>query len=90
LGEWHSHPGFDAVPSPRDIATMQSLINDPTVGSNFLVLVIARLSGRNVESTASVFTREATPFCIPLTAEYEGEMQEWSPVSKWIKKIFRV
>jgi len=90
LGEWHSHPDFDVVPSGRDIATMLSLINDSTVGSNFLVLVVARLSGKKVEATASVFTREAMPFCISLTTEHEGKMQEWSLVSKWIKKIFRV
>lgn len=35
LGEWHSHPSFTATPSAPDLATMLSLVNDPSVGSNF-------------------------------------------------------
>jgi hypothetical protein len=89
LGEWHSHPSFDAVPSRPDIATMQSLINDPTVGSNFLVLLIARLAGKQIEATATLFTREASPFLIPLAAEDQRGMPESSLLSKWIKKIFK-
>ena len=39
LGEWHSHPAFEPVPSAVDVATMQSIVEDPSVGVNFLVLV---------------------------------------------------
>jgi integrative and conjugative element protein (TIGR02256 family) len=44
LGEWHSHPTVEAVPSSTDVRTMQSLVSDPAVGVNFLVLLVARLS----------------------------------------------
>ena|ERR1019366_1321347 len=37
LGEWHSHPSFDPLPSATDVATMQSIVDDPEVGANFLV-----------------------------------------------------
>jgi [CysO sulfur-carrier protein]-S-L-cysteine hydrolase len=42
LGEWHSHPSFPPVPSSKDVATMTSLLTDPKVGVNFLVLLILR------------------------------------------------
>lgn len=44
LGEWHSHPNFEPLPSPQDMETMQSIVADPDVGVNFLILLIARLS----------------------------------------------
>jgi [CysO sulfur-carrier protein]-S-L-cysteine hydrolase len=43
LGEWHSHPSFEPVPSLTDLQTMQSIVADPQVGANFLVLVVVRL-----------------------------------------------
>ena len=42
LGEWHSHPSFLPVPSLKDAATMSSMLDDPEVGVNFLVLLILR------------------------------------------------
>jgi integrative and conjugative element protein (TIGR02256 family) len=41
LGEWHSHPSFEPAPSETDVCTMQSIVEDPEVGVNFLVLLCA-------------------------------------------------
>lgn len=40
LGEWHSHPCSEPLPSMTDIQTMQSIVDDPEVGANFLILFI--------------------------------------------------
>jgi hypothetical protein len=55
LGEWHSHPSFPAVPSGKDLHTMSSIIADPDVGANFLVLLIAKAARRRLEISATVF-----------------------------------
>ena len=89
LGEWHSHPSFSSAPSAPDLATMLALVNDPTVGSNFLVLLIARLAGKQVEATATLFTKTASPLLIPLEAEVEPGTAKPSRMSSWFKKIFR-
>lgn len=43
LGEWHSHPGFLALPSPTDCETMYGIVENPQVASSFAVLMVARL-----------------------------------------------
>jgi len=56
LGEWHSHPGFAPLPSTEDLRTMQSIVDDTSVGVNFLVLLIARLAEcEDLELTATAF-----------------------------------
>lgn len=45
IGEWHSHPLFEPIPSDKDIRTMSQLVIDPDVGVNFAVLIIVRLRG---------------------------------------------
>jgi integrative and conjugative element protein (TIGR02256 family) len=45
FGEWHSHPCFAPIPSGQDLRTMCSILRDPEVGANFLVLLIIRLNG---------------------------------------------
>ena len=55
LGEWHSHPSFEAVPSVPDIRSMQAIVCDPKVGANFLVLLIVRLAGERLETSLTVF-----------------------------------
>src|SRR5258708_2669624 len=35
IGEWHSHPSFEAVPSRRDHQSMHEIISDRSVGANF-------------------------------------------------------
>lgn len=43
IGEWHSHPSFNPVPSARDDDSMREIIQDEQVGANFVVLLIVRL-----------------------------------------------
>jgi integrative and conjugative element protein (TIGR02256 family) len=70
LGEWHSHPSFDPLPSKADLATMQSLVRDPAVGANFLVLLIPKLVGRKkLELSATGFRAGARPFSVSFCAE---------------------
>lgn len=55
FGEWHSHPSFAPVPSGQDLRTMRSILEDPNVGVNFLVLMILRLAGRSgLELSATI------------------------------------
>jgi integrative and conjugative element protein (TIGR02256 family) len=89
LGEWHSHPSFTSNPSMPDLATMLAIVNDPAVGSNFLVLLIARLVGKQVEATATLFTKTDSPVHVPLEAEVEPRKGRRSRLSGWITKIFR-
>lgn len=44
IGEWHSHPLFPPYPSSKDDNSMLEIITDETVGANFAVLVIVKLS----------------------------------------------
>jgi integrative and conjugative element protein (TIGR02256 family) len=70
LGEWHSHPMFEPLPSAVDIATMQSLVEDPAVGANFLILLIATLTAaRRIEVSATLFVPKALPVSVAI--EYE-------------------
>ena len=43
LGEWHSHPSFALSPSSTDNATMQGIVDEPSTGALFLVLLIVKL-----------------------------------------------
>lgn len=47
IGEWHSHPCFETEPSPRDHQSMREIIQDESVGVNFAVLMIVKLSATN-------------------------------------------
>jgi [CysO sulfur-carrier protein]-S-L-cysteine hydrolase len=88
LGEWHSHPSFEASPSGTDITTMQSIVSDPDVGVNFLTLLIAKRSGKQIEATATVFMVAAAHYSVPVLAEPDEKNQGNSHVSKWLKRIF--
>lgn len=44
IGEWHSHPSFEPFPSERDHESMHEIISDRSVGANFVVLMIVKLS----------------------------------------------
>ncbi|MET3910150.1 hypothetical protein FXB40_28385 [Bradyrhizobium rifense] len=62
IGEWHSHPAFEAVPSGEDIASMFEIIEDPAVGVNFAILIIARLERRSVlQLSATLFRAGIIP-----------------------------
>lgn len=43
LGEWHSHPLFQAEPSSTDHDSMRRIIADPDTGANFAVLLVVKL-----------------------------------------------
>ena len=43
LGEWHSHPLFQAEPSSTDHDSMRRIVCDPHVGANFAVLLVVKL-----------------------------------------------
>jgi [CysO sulfur-carrier protein]-S-L-cysteine hydrolase len=43
IGEWHSHPSFEPIPSMPDHAAMAEIATDRDVGANFVVLMIVKL-----------------------------------------------
>jgi len=72
LGEWHSHPCFPADPSTTDVETMQSIVEDPAVGVNFLVLLVCkRAGGSTIEATATAFLALNHPARVSLVLEPE-------------------
>jgi hypothetical protein len=90
LGEWHSHPTFEAVPSPTDIRTMQSLVSDPAVGVNFLVLLVVRFSiERQIEATAMAFRPGAPPMVVPISTEASSQSGSEKGLYGWLRNVFR-
>lgn len=90
LGEWHSHPSFEAVPSPKDILTMQSLVGDSAVGVNFLVLMVTKLSAENqIEASAMAFAQTEFPIIVPIATENEGGDRK-SGICNWVRTVFRI
>jgi [CysO sulfur-carrier protein]-S-L-cysteine hydrolase len=88
LGEWHSHPSFEPVPSETDMLTMQSITNDPTVGANFLVLLIAKSAGRKqIAATATVFRKGAMPVRVVLETEGLSAVSLQSNIFRWCDRI---
>ena len=70
LGEWHSHPSFSADPSATDIETMQSIVEDPAVGVNFLVLLVCRRNADDeVEASSAAFLAHHPPARVSLALE---------------------
>jgi [CysO sulfur-carrier protein]-S-L-cysteine hydrolase len=91
LGEWHSHPSFEPIPSSTDIQTMQSIVDDPSVGANFLVLLIAKLSSnKQIEETAMAFRACMQPVSVTLLADADSQAQPKSIAYRWLHKIFRL
>lgn len=43
LGEWHSHPLFEPIPSKKDDVSMLEIVQDDSIGANFAVLLIVKL-----------------------------------------------
>ena len=63
LGEWHSHPGFAVQPSGADIAAMRAIVDNESIGANFAVLLIARLSAmRTVDVGSWLFVPNTSHF----------------------------
>ena len=70
LGEWHSHPSFRPVPSLKDVATMSSMLDDPEVGVNFLVLLILRRRTMwGIEMSATSFRTGHEPASVQVFTE---------------------
>lgn len=44
LGEWHSHPSFSVQPSNTDHRAMLDIVTNSSVGANFVVLLIFKLT----------------------------------------------
>ena len=61
LGEWHSHPSFMPLPSQQDHLTMVDMINDDSVGANFVVLIILKLVGNELKGSATIYQRGYGP-----------------------------
>lgn len=61
LGEWHSHPSFEPVPSTTDHKSMIDVACHQNTGANFLLLMIARLcNSENVEGSVTVYLPDGT------------------------------
>lgn len=62
IGEWHSHHSFELRPSGRDHATMYDLIDDPSVGARFAVLMLVKLKDRNrLKCSVTVYRPHMNP-----------------------------
>lgn len=90
LGEWHSHPSFLPVPSEIDLLTMQSLVGDPSVGANFLVLMIVKLEKRReMQVSATAFRPATSPVEVAIDVE-PGSASEVMPNRQpfaWIRRL---
>lgn len=77
LGEWHSHPSFSVIPSGQDLTTMQNIVEDPNVGTNFAVMLIVSLRRRGpLELSASAFRPSASPEQVEVLIEEESTTKE--------------
>jgi len=91
LGEWHSHPSFDAVPSPKDVLTMQALVGDPAVGVTFLVLMVTKLStDSRIEASAMAFTQATPPTVVPIATEGPSQSRQKGGVLQRLRNVFRI
>lgn len=74
IGEWHSHPAFEPLPSGEDFRTMYDLVDDPDVGVNFAVLIIARLRGwSTVELSATLFRPGYMPDAVRVEVQRDSD-----------------
>lgn len=88
LGEWHSHPSFEPLPSTTDMVSMQQLVEDPATGVNFLVLlIIRRSSGRRLEFSAFAFRPGLEP--VPVEVRTEGEQID-AEATTWCRWLGRL
>jgi [CysO sulfur-carrier protein]-S-L-cysteine hydrolase len=91
LGEWHSHPSFTTTPSVTDIITMQSIVEDPDVGVNFLTLLIPKLSNKMlIEVTAMAFRAGEPPLVIPVYADVDDNTSHKFTINKYFNKFFEI
>lgn len=89
LGEWHSHPLFTPSPSPTDVETMQSIVEDRAVGANFLILMIVRLGWRRqLQLSATAFARQSAPVAVVVGVEWVTDAPEGMPLLQRIRHFF--
>lgn len=72
IGEWHSHPSFSLVPSTKDSRSMQEIVDDDTVGANFAVLLLVKISSNKLEGSVNVYS--------PRTSSFVGSLEIESPL----------
>lgn len=61
LGEWHSHPSFSVEPSATDHRSMLDMVCNPSVGANFIVLMVVRLdASMRVEGSIHLYLPDGT------------------------------
>jgi len=70
IGEWHSHPSFEPIPSHKDDASMTEIVQDPTVGANFSVLLVVILINDELVATLHTYLPDGTKH--QSTLEYQG------------------
>ncbi|QOZ36360.1 Mov34/MPN/PAD-1 family protein [Bradyrhizobium sp. CCBAU 53421] len=84
LGEWHSHPRFNALPSGQDLRTMQDIVESPDVGAHFAVLLIVSLRRRGVlELSAVAFRPGTSPESVDVVMEDETMKAE----KGWLQRV---
>jgi proteasome lid subunit RPN8/RPN11 len=90
LGEWHSHPSFEPLPSRQDIETMQSIVEDAAVGVNFLVLLIVRLTRfRQIKVGAMMFQAGVEAKFAQVSVESDAETRVGWIRGKLVRIFFR-
>jgi integrative and conjugative element protein (TIGR02256 family) len=83
IGEWHTHPAFQPLPSSTDVSAMFDIVDDPEVGVNSAILVIIRFrlfSG--LELSATLFRAGISPQSIHV--EVEGAPEVRRTIFSWI------
>ncbi len=61
VGEWHSHPSFQPIPSGPDHTSMLEIVSDPKTGANFVVLLIVKLNlEKELDGSVTVYTPDGT------------------------------
>ncbi|WP_439397689.1 Mov34/MPN/PAD-1 family protein [Bradyrhizobium sp. PMVTL-01] len=83
LGEWHSHPSFEPLPSVQDQKAMRDIVEDPDVGVNFAVLLIVALARRStLHLSATAFRAQASPLVVEVETESEA-----NPERGWFVRL---
>lgn len=87
LGEWHSHPSFEPLPSATDMVSMQKLVEDPATGVHFLVLLIVRRSSRRLEFSALAFRPGHEPSPVEVRTEGENNNAKAPTWCGWLRRL---
>lgn len=81
IGEWHSHPKFSLFPSDYDVRTMKGILNDPSYGVNFVILIIAKLNNNHTDIGAFLFHKELEHFIQARVNSFQGLSQKTIDIS---------